>query len=262
MLRVIFEGNRATGVQLESGGEIFEVEGNEIILSSGSIGSPHILMLSGVGPADHLRQFGIPVVHDLPGVGQSMRGPSHNIRSLQDLGRLPSGRQRGQDAVMHAGGPPKVQNLHNDLQILMSSLTNTTLFEPVAAEPSDDDQPPGIGMYSWVNLEASAGELRLTSADPYGKPSLDFKYFTDEFDLIRTREVVRTCARLGSHEAFANIIEERLRPSDAELESDEALDAFIRRSCRQRPAHHQHLQDGASIGPDGGGGPVRQGSRH
>ena len=50
---------RAVAAQVESGGETFTVEGGEIILSSGAIGSPHILMLSGVGPADHLRSFGI-----------------------------------------------------------------------------------------------------------------------------------------------------------------------------------------------------------
>ena len=242
--RVIFEGNRATGVQLESGGETFVVEGDEIIISSGSIGSPHILMLSGVGPADHLRQFGIPVVRDLSGVGQNMR--DHPIifvpfKTKEDY-PLDAHAARMQLCLRWTA---QGSNLHNDLQILMSSLTNTTLFEPAVAEPSDDDQPPGIGMYSWVNLEASAGELRLTSADPYGKPSLDFKYFTDEFDLIRTREVVRTCARLGSHEAFAGIIEERLDPSDAELESDEALDAFIRRSV----VSGQHITSTCKMGP-------------
>ena len=71
--RILFEGNRAVGAQVESGGETFTVEGDEIILSSGAIGSPHILLLSGVGPAGHLQEFGIPVVADLPGVGQNMR---------------------------------------------------------------------------------------------------------------------------------------------------------------------------------------------
>ena len=58
---------------MESGGEKFVVEGEEIILSAGAIASPHLLMLSGVGPAAHLRGLGIPVVHDLPGVGQNLR---------------------------------------------------------------------------------------------------------------------------------------------------------------------------------------------
>ena len=78
--RLIFEGKRAIGVEVESGGETFVAEGNEFILSAGAIGSPHVLMLSGVGPADQLRSVGIPVVHELPGVGQNMR--DHPIISI------------------------------------------------------------------------------------------------------------------------------------------------------------------------------------
>ncbi|MDZ7380029.1 MAG: GMC family oxidoreductase N-terminal domain-containing protein, partial [candidate division KSB1 bacterium] len=73
VLRLVFDGTRATGVVVESGGEHFIVEGEQIILSAGAIASPHLLMLSGVGPADHLRSMGIGVVHDLPGVGQNFR---------------------------------------------------------------------------------------------------------------------------------------------------------------------------------------------
>ena len=71
--RVIIEDGRATGLEVESGGEKFVAEGEEIILSAGAIGSPHILMLSGVGPAAPLSDLGIPVVHDAPGVGQNLR---------------------------------------------------------------------------------------------------------------------------------------------------------------------------------------------
>ena len=71
--RVLFEGNRAVGVQVESGGETFTAEGDLIVLSTGSIASPHLLMVSGVGPRDQLFSTGVPVVHDLPGVGQNYR---------------------------------------------------------------------------------------------------------------------------------------------------------------------------------------------
>ena len=65
--RIVFDGGRATGVEVDSGGEAFVVEGDEIILSAGAIHSPHLLLLSGVGPADELRPLGIEPVRDLPG---------------------------------------------------------------------------------------------------------------------------------------------------------------------------------------------------
>ncbi len=83
--RVLIETNRenkrATGLEVESGGEIFQISGEEIILSAGAIASPQLLLLSGVGPRDHLDNLGIPVLHFLPGVGQNMKNhPSASLR--------------------------------------------------------------------------------------------------------------------------------------------------------------------------------------
>ena len=61
------------GLEVKSGGETFTVEADNIILSGGAIASPQILMLSGVGPADHIAEHGIDLVHDLPGVGRNLR---------------------------------------------------------------------------------------------------------------------------------------------------------------------------------------------
>lgn len=69
--RVIFEGRRAIGVEAEFNGEVIFINGDEIVLSSSAVKSPHILMLSGVGPADQLNKLGIPVVYDNPNVGQN-----------------------------------------------------------------------------------------------------------------------------------------------------------------------------------------------
>ena len=79
--RILFNGDKATGVETQSGGERFTVEGEEIILSAGAIASPQLLMLSGIGPEDHLRSIGIPVMHHLPGVGQNLR--DHPALALQ-----------------------------------------------------------------------------------------------------------------------------------------------------------------------------------
>ena len=71
--RVRIHGKVAVGVEVESNGEVFTVLGREIVLSTGGIASPQLLMLSGVGPASHLAELGIPLVQDLPGVGQNLR---------------------------------------------------------------------------------------------------------------------------------------------------------------------------------------------
>ena len=230
---------RATGVQLESGDETFTVEANEIVLSAGTIGSPHILLLSGVGPAEQLAAANIGQVHQLPGVGQSLR--DHPIVFV------PFRTKPGHRLDPHA---PRLQvaarwtatdsQFRNDLQILMGSLINPRMYTP-----EDGDALTGLGMYTFINLEAGSGELRITSPDPYTPPSLDFKFFENDFDLQRCREVVRLCAELGADPAFDGIIEERLQPSDAELESDEALNAFIRRSV----VSGQHLTSTCKMGP-------------
>jgi choline dehydrogenase len=71
--RVLFDGKRATGVELECGGEVQRAMAREVVLSAGALHSPAVLMRSGVGPAGHLCEIGIPVVHDLPGVGGNLR---------------------------------------------------------------------------------------------------------------------------------------------------------------------------------------------
>ena len=71
--RILFDGKKAVGAEVESGGERFTVEADQIVLSAGAIASPHLLLLSGVGPADQLQRHGIPLVHELAGVGQNLR---------------------------------------------------------------------------------------------------------------------------------------------------------------------------------------------
>ena len=70
--KIVIEGGKAVGVEAESGGKVFHVEADRVVLSAGAIRSPHLLMLSGIGAEDHLRQFGIPAVSHHPGVGQNL----------------------------------------------------------------------------------------------------------------------------------------------------------------------------------------------
>jgi len=70
--KIVVKDGKAVGVEAESGGKVFHVDADRVVLSAGAIRSPQLLMLSGIGPEDQLQQFGIPIVRDLPGVGQNL----------------------------------------------------------------------------------------------------------------------------------------------------------------------------------------------
>ena len=237
--RILFEGNRATGVELESGGETFVVEGDEIILSSGAIGSPQILMLSGVGPADHLGSLGISVVKDAPGVGQNLRDhPAVWITWRTKEGFPLDGlAPRMQLTLRYTAGD---SDLRNDMKISMQSFAT----QPVN-QGGGRMEPLGIRMTSGIYLAAGAGELKLASADPAAQPVLDYNYLKEESDVRRLRESVRICVDLGEHESFKDIIQERIAPTDAEMASDEALDQWIARTVTTS----QHISCTCKMGP-------------
>ena len=238
--RLVIEGKRVTGVEVESGGERFTVEGEEIILSAGAIGSPHILMLSGVGPADNLRSVGIPVVHDLPGVGQNLRDHPHVFVTWRTKKEHPLDglAPRSQLALRWTA---EGSDLRNDLMIIMSSYAT----EPVNRGGSRME-PLGVRMLALLDLAVGSGELRLTSSDPDVQPFLDYRYLESEFDRRRMREMVRTAVRLADTDRFKEIIEERLEPTDAELATDEALDEYLLREA----STSQHISCTCKMGPD------------
>ena len=133
--RILFEGRVATGVELESGGERFTVKGEEIILSGGAMASPQLLMLSGVGPADHLGSLGIPLVRDLPGVGQNMRHhPTAPVRVRVKEGvPLDPDAPRLQTAVRYTATGSTARN---DIQILPSAFSVPLGGDPMEGRAS------------------------------------------------------------------------------------------------------------------------------
>ena len=225
-------------------------------MSSGAIGSPHILLLSGVGPAAHLTEYGIPVVHDLPGVGQNLRDHPSVYTTFRTRPDYPLD-----------GFAPRVQmtlrwtaegsDLHNDMMIFKQSYATERVDR--GGERMD---ALGIRMLTVLDLELSAGELRLQSTDPDEQPFLDYNYMEDPEDRRRLRDAVRLCARLGAHESFSDIVEERIEPTDEELATDEALDVYMMREATTGPAHFLHLQDGPRQRSHGRGRSVRSGAWH
>jgi choline dehydrogenase len=239
VLRLLFEGTRCVGVEIESGGERFTVYGEEIILSAGAVGAPQSLMLSGVGPREHLEEFGIPVVHDLPGVGQNLR--DHPMLFVSWSVKP----EYKQDPFA-----PRIQlmlrwtaegsHLWNDLLMFMSS------FATERPERGGNRLvSTGIRVHPVINLAMSKGELRLQSTDPTAQPVLDYRYLEDEFDRRRMREMVRLAVKLFEHPDFEPIVAGRNEPTDEELASDDALDAFIARDI----STGQHTSGTCKMGP-------------
>ena len=240
--RILFEGKRAVGIEAESGGEVFTVEGNEIIVSSGAIASPQLLMLSGVGPREHLESFGIEVVHELPGVGQNLR--DHPAAA----------------ALYHAvGDPPDVQaptiqvglrytvegsDLRNDMQL--SPMLMTSEHRPAHVEIDEDLNY--IGLSASLQLALGQGELTLQSTDPHVQPNLNYNYYQDEDgeDLRRMREAIRLGVRIAENSSFSELLLDRIMPSDEELQSDDLLDDWLRRNS----GTSHHVSGTCKMGPD------------
>ncbi len=237
--RLLFEGRRAVGVEVESGGERFAVEADETVLSGGTIANPQLLMLSGVGPADHLREMGIPVVHDLPGVGRSFS--DHPLIFIT---------ARVKDGVELDGLAPRLQvglrytasgsSRPNDMMMWMQSFASERINRG-----GERMVPLGIRITGSVYLAASKGRVTLTSTDPRVQPFLDYHLLEDPEDRRRMREAVRLAVDLFEHPELASMVEERIEPLDSDLESDEALDEWMLREVTTG----QHLTSTCKMGP-------------
>ena len=216
--RIVLSGKRATGLEVESGGETFLVEGEQITLCAGAVGSPQLLMLSGIGPKDQLEPSGIPVVVESPGVGQNMRDhPNVVVRFTVDEDRPDETVARRALRLRYTATSSSTPN---DMILSPSSL-NT-----VVKEGDDPTHSINCGLY----LAVGKGELRLVSADHNVQPSMDYHYLDEPWDRERLREAVRKCVTLLEDAIYKDIVDQRTTPTDADLASDDALDDWMLRN--------------------------------
>ncbi len=241
--RVVFDGDRAVGVEVESGGENFTVEGSEIVLCAGGIASPQLLLLSGVGPAGSLSELGIPVVKDMPGVGQNLR--DHPLVTIEletkDGVELETIEPRIQTGLRYTA---QGSGTRNDMQIFPTSFTGLRAGDPLQGR--SPDRPWGLRLTCILMLTDSAGELTLTSANPSAPPRLEYRYFETERDRQRMREAIRLSLKLLEHPAFGPLVERRISPTDADVATDDAMDAWL----RQNVATTQHTSGTCKMGPE------------
>ena len=237
--RVLFEGTRARGALVESGGEMFSTYGDEIILSAGPIGSAQVLQLSGVGPADHLEGLDIPVVVDLPGVGQNLRDHPQVAVTLQATESfVPNGLEpRLQVGLQYTA---QGSHLRNDMVIFCASFaTEGGYYIP------SDSPALGFNMVPAIYKAVGSGHLALTSKDPHSQPYLDYNFLHEPFDRDRLREGVYISIELGESEEFGEIVNGCINPNEADLESDATLDAWMMRKV----ATSHHVSGTCKMGP-------------
>ena len=212
--RILFTGRQAVGVEVDSGGETFVVEAGDIILSAGAIQSPQLLMLSGVGPVDHLRHLGIPLVHDLPGVGQHLKNhPAVSVRYLPQMHDLLDPNAPRNQVALRVTAPGS--QTRNDIQI-----------QPTSSGPmgrAAQDMRLGVRL----ELPVSAGEVRLAGTDPTVQPHLEYRLLTHAWDRERLRAAVRLCGQLLQDPVFKDMVGQRMTPTDRDLASDQALDTWL-----------------------------------
>ncbi|WP_019629374.1 GMC family oxidoreductase [Actinomadura atramentaria] len=235
---VIIEGGRAVGVRYERRGERCEARANaEVILCGGAVNSPQLLMLSGIGPADHLREHGIDVLVDSP-VGRGLQDHpfvnvmfatprTKNLWEQASVGSLLSYQAfaKGPLAsnVAEAGGfvrtSPDLPAPDLQYHVLPTPFVNQGLVDPSTRALSV--------LVTAVAIE-SRGALTLRNASPYAKPLLDPAYLAEQADLDILLAGIRQMREIAATGPLAELTGGELAPGE-QADDDAALTAFVRR---------------------------------
>jgi choline dehydrogenase len=232
--RVLFEGTHAVGVEVLRDGRILTIEANEIVLSAGAVKTPHILLLSGLGPETELNRFHIPVIKHLPGVGKDFSDhPNLAITWRSKVPLVDYGTAHSMASVLNftASGSPSSGDLEI-LPLLKPMVSMLTGSQPSA--PNGSQKPAHVlhqgDLAFLVSLQAatSRGQITLESADPGRQPRIHFNYFATETDLRRMREAVRTAVRLLRSDAFSPIFQELTELTEPILQNDMLLNRWMR----------------------------------
>lgn len=266
--KVLLDGKQATGVRYEKGGQTIDVTAtNEVILSAGSIGSPHLMQLSGIGQREVLEKAGIEVQHELPGVGANLQDhlefyfqyrckePVSLNGKLGPLSKLKIGVQwilfkTGLGATNHFESCGFIRSKPGvewpDLQYH---------FLPAAMRYDGKEAFNGDGFQLHIghNKPKSRGRVHVKSADPREAPSILFNYLQHEDDREGFRDCVRLTRDIINQPAMDNYRGPEIQPG-ANVQSDEEIDAFVRQAVES--AYHPSCtckmgtDDQAVVAPD------------
>ncbi|MCB2009176.1 MAG: GMC family oxidoreductase N-terminal domain-containing protein [Geminicoccaceae bacterium] len=209
----------------------------EIVLAAGAIGSPHLLMLSGIGPADELAALGIDPACDLPGVGRNLQDHLHYrsrweiTRPLSNFGRNARETERIEREYADDRSGPLASHLFESGAFLRSGtdvevpdielLMVPHLISPGATELRPPDRH-GFTIPGFPTRPESRGRVALASADPLDRPIIDPGYLSDPRDADVTISLIRRAREVAGQKAFASILGQEISPGPS-CDSDEAI---------------------------------------
>jgi len=172
--RLLMDRQRCTGVEYSVGGRLSQVAaGAEVVLTAGAIGTPTLMMRSGIGPASALRPHGIEVAAELPGVGENLHDHPYAFIIYHPAQPVPTAANNHGEALGLVRSQPQLD--HPDLQILFVDIP---LLPPVLGGPES-----GYTIAAALMQPSSRGTVRLASADPQAAPVLDPRYLSDPDDV-------------------------------------------------------------------------------
>ena len=240
--RVVLEGKKAVGVEYEKNGKTQQVRANiEVILSAGAIGSPHIMQMSGIGPAGVLKNAGIEMLHELPGVGENLNDHLESV-------------------IQYETGLPVSLNRHMGLFgkfligarwfFFKSGLGATNHFEStgfirtraglkwpnvqfhfmpavVRYDNKGNAGPEGYQIHFGINKLKSRGWVHAKSSDPLEKPEIVLNHFQDQQDIDDYRMAFRLTREIGMQPAFDRFRKREIDPGD-DVQTDDEVDAWVR----------------------------------
>lgn len=219
--RVIFEGRRAVGVEIDTGGRIATVRATlEVVLSLGAIHTPKVLMQSGIGDRAELARVGIPVVQHLPGVGANLQ--DHVAFCCIWEYREPiAPRNTGNEATLYWKTRPELES---------PDLLFCQVEFPVPSERTAARGAPAHGwtMFAGLAQPASRGRLRLTGADPALDMVIDANMLSEPADMESALACIELCRELGNARAFSPLVKGESLPGPL---SGDAMRQFARESA-------------------------------
>ena len=248
--KIIFEGTKAIGIEVNIKGKINKIFANkEIILSGGSINSPQLLMLSGVGPASHIKEKGIEVIKNIPGVGRNLQDHLETYiqqecntsdtlyKYINKFNMVKAGIQwflnksgPCSTSFLEAGGfcksSPDKEYPNIQFHFFPSFVIDHGKVDPDAH---------GYQLHASLNQPKSRGKIELNTSNPYDHPKIQFNYLEDEYDLNETVKCIHVAREILKQNSMKPYAGKEIGPGD-HAQNEEEIKEYIR--SKAETAYH------------------------